>query len=95
MDDAGRIHSELVGTAVDMLETPATIVDLDVMELNVKQFQERLANRIKWVAVVKAHGSARLAEELLRLGASGVLVLTLEEAERMAAMMYHMYCYKN
>jgi D-serine deaminase-like pyridoxal phosphate-dependent protein len=66
------------------LDTPALLVDLDVLESNITRMQE-YADR-SGVALrphIKTHKSLAIAERQLRAGASGLCVATSSEAEVM------------
>jgi D-serine deaminase-like pyridoxal phosphate-dependent protein len=76
---------EAVGKALGLLDTPAVWVDLDAMEKNVRLLQSRLG-AVRWLPVVKAHKAAGLAQRLIDLGATGVVVLTVNEAEAMSVL---------
>jgi D-serine deaminase-like pyridoxal phosphate-dependent protein len=70
---------------IEDLETPVPVIDIDVVERNLKRFQERcdrleLANRPH----IKTHKLAPLAKYQLALGAKGITVQKLGEAEVMA-----------
>lgn len=67
------------------LDTPAVLVDLDVVESNVRRMQE-FAVRSGFLLRphIKSHKSIRMAELQLSAGASGLCVATTSEAEVMA-----------
>ena len=70
---------------IEDIETPVPIIDIDVVERNLKRWQERcdkigLANRPH----IKTHKLAPLAKYQVALGAQGVTVQKLGEAEVMA-----------
>jgi D-serine deaminase-like pyridoxal phosphate-dependent protein len=68
------------------LDTPALVIDLDVVERNASRMARAMAER--GVAVrphVKTHKSVNLARVQLAAGARGITVGTLGEAEVMAA----------
>jgi D-serine deaminase-like pyridoxal phosphate-dependent protein len=70
---------------IDDLDTPAVLIDLDVMERNLRRFQDYLnrhgiANRPH----VKTHKIPALARLQLSLGAQGICCQKLGEAEVMA-----------
>jgi D-serine deaminase-like pyridoxal phosphate-dependent protein len=75
-----------VGPQLDQLETPVPVIDLDVVERNVQRWQKQcddlgLANRPH----VKTHKLIGLAKYQVAMGASGITVQKLGEAEVMAA----------
>jgi D-serine deaminase-like pyridoxal phosphate-dependent protein len=70
---------------IEDLETPVPIIDIDVVERNLKRWQERcdrigIANRPH----IKTHKLVPLAKYQLALGAKGITVQKLGEAEVMA-----------
>lgn len=68
------------------IDTPAVVIDLDVVERNVERMVAGLA--IHGIALrphAKTHKSVRLARLQLEAGARGITVGTLGEAEVMAA----------
>ncbi len=76
---------EPVGQRIDDLETPVPLIDIDIVDRNLKRWQERcdalgLANRPH----IKTHKLAPLARYQVALGAKGVTVQKLGEAEAMA-----------
>jgi D-serine deaminase-like pyridoxal phosphate-dependent protein len=76
---------EPAGKRIEDLETPVPIIDVDVVERNLKRWQARcdkagFANRPH----IKTHKLAPLAKYQLELGARGITVQKLGEAEVMA-----------
>jgi D-serine deaminase-like pyridoxal phosphate-dependent protein len=74
-----------VGKTIDDLETPTSIIDIAVVENNIKRWQKQcdklqLANRPH----IKTHKIAGLARYQLAAGAKGITVQKLGEAEVMA-----------
>lgn len=68
------------------LDTPAVVIDLDVVERNIADMAAAMASRgVGLRPHVKTHKSVRLARMQLAAGASGITVGTLGEAEVMAA----------
>jgi D-serine deaminase-like pyridoxal phosphate-dependent protein len=70
---------------LETLETPAVLIDVDIADANLKRWQERcdragLANRPH----IKTHRSVAWALRQLELGARGITVQTVGEAEVMA-----------
>jgi D-serine deaminase-like pyridoxal phosphate-dependent protein len=70
---------------IEDLETPVPVIDIDVVERNLKRWQERcdeigIANRPH----IKTHKLVALAKYQLALGAKGITVQKLGEAEVMA-----------
>jgi len=69
----------------DGLDTPALVIDLDVVERNAERMAEAMAARgIALRPHVKTHKSVALARLQLENGATGITVGTLGEAEVMA-----------
>ncbi len=78
-------HFRKVGRRLEDLETPVPVIDLDVVERNLGRWQARcdaagFANRPH----VKTHKLVPLARHQVNLGAQGVTVQKLGEAEVMA-----------
>ena len=73
-----------VGTPVEQLDTPALVLDLDVMDQNIQTFQGYFANTTaKARPVVTSHLCPQIARRQLEAGGTngGVAVTTLGEAE--------------
>jgi D-serine deaminase-like pyridoxal phosphate-dependent protein len=67
------------------LDTPALVIDLDIVERNAKRMADAVASRgIALRPHVKTHKSVALARVQLEAGAQGITVGTLGEAEVMA-----------
>jgi D-serine deaminase-like pyridoxal phosphate-dependent protein len=86
MDLATYLDLEDVGRRLEDLETPVPIIDLDVVARNLARWQARcdaagFTNRPH----IKTHKLAGLARAQIDLGASGITVQKLGEAEVMAA----------
>ncbi|KAI9157988.1 D-threonine aldolase [Paramyrothecium foliicola] len=74
-----------VGDGLDALDTPSMIVDLDLMESNIKKLmQTLLATGINVRPHLKTTKSAILARKLVAAGAKGGCVAKLSEAEAIA-----------
>jgi D-serine deaminase-like pyridoxal phosphate-dependent protein len=74
-----------IGTRLEDLQTPAPVIDVDVVERNIRRWQARcdalgLANRPH----IKTHKLAGLAKYQMAQGAAGITVQKLGEAEVMA-----------
>jgi D-serine deaminase-like pyridoxal phosphate-dependent protein len=68
------------------LQTPAAVIDLDIMEANISAMAARLKARgIGHRPHIKAHKSVAIARAQMRAGASGITVAKLSEAEVFAA----------
>jgi D-serine deaminase-like pyridoxal phosphate-dependent protein len=71
-------------TRVQDLDTPALVVDLDIMERNLRRVQDYCnANGLKLRPHTKTHKSIDIARKQLALGAAGLTVAKTGEAEVM------------
>jgi len=76
----------LVGLSVDELDTPALIVDLDVLDANIASMAKLLRESgVGWRPHAKAHKSPAVAHRLIAAGAHGITCAKLGEAEVYAA----------
>lgn len=85
MDILKHFEFEDVGRRLEDLETPVPVIDIDVVERNLRRWQQRcdaagFANRPH----IKTHKLVPLAKAQLELGAEGLTVQKLGEAEVMA-----------
>ena len=85
MDILKHFQFEDVGSRLEDLETPVPVIDIDVVERNLTRWQARcdkagFANRPH----IKTHKLVPLAKAQLELGAKGITVQKLGEAEVMA-----------
>jgi D-serine deaminase-like pyridoxal phosphate-dependent protein len=82
---ATSLHSGRLRT-IDDLDTPAMIIDLDILEKNIREMQD-LCNRIPIPLQVhtKTHKNPEIARMQLRQGAVGICCQKLGEAEVMVA----------
>lgn len=85
MDILKHFNFEDVGSHLEDLETPVPVIDIGVVERNLRRWQERcdaagFANRPH----IKTHKLAPLAKAQIELGARGITVQKLGEAEVMA-----------
>jgi D-serine deaminase-like pyridoxal phosphate-dependent protein len=85
MDIADYFHFEPVGRRLADLETPVPVIDIDVVDANIRRWQARcvaagFANRPH----IKTHKLVPLAKYQLAAGANGITVQKLGEAEVMA-----------
>jgi D-serine deaminase-like pyridoxal phosphate-dependent protein len=72
---------------LDQLETPAAVVDLDVLAHNLDRMAAYCAlHSLRLRPHVKTHKAPRIAAEQLRLGAAGLTCATVREAEVMAEL---------
>ncbi|KAH4802546.1 hypothetical protein HBI23_182950 [Parastagonospora nodorum] len=79
-------YAPKVGDSLDSLDTPSMIVDLDLMEANIKKLMERLLpTGVNIRPHLKTTKSALLAQRLVDAGAKGGCVAKLSEAEVMCA----------
>jgi 3-hydroxy-D-aspartate aldolase len=71
---------------IDELPTPSFLVDLDVVDHNVRLMASRIVeSRIEWRIPSKAHKCPELSKYIIsKGGANGVVLLTLSEAENFA-----------
>ncbi|MGY3410824.1 D-serine deaminase-like pyridoxal phosphate-dependent protein [Bradyrhizobium sp. GM5.1] len=73
-------------TTVPAIDTPALLVDLDLMEANTARIAERCrGGGVAWRPHCKSHKSPDIAKRLVAAGAIGVTCSKLSEAEAMAA----------
>ncbi len=84
MDILKHFQFEDVGKRLEDLETPVPVIDIDIVERNLRRWQERcdaagLANRPH----IKTHKLKALALAQMELGAKGITVQKLGEAEVM------------
>jgi D-serine deaminase-like pyridoxal phosphate-dependent protein len=76
---------------IDQLETPAALVDLDILARNLDRMAEYTAlHGLSLRPHVKTHKSPRIAAEQLRLGAVGVSCATPRELEVMAEVTHNL-----
>ena len=85
MDILSYFDFEPAGQRLEDLETPVPVIDIDVVERNLRRWQERcdaagFANRPH----IKTHKLVPLARAQIDLGAKGITVQKLGEAEVMA-----------
>lgn len=86
----GLAAAALVGQAVDAIDTPALVIDLDAMERNLRSMAAFAAqHRIALRPHAKMHKSAALARMQMAHGAVGVCVQKTSEAEALAAHGVH------
>jgi D-serine deaminase-like pyridoxal phosphate-dependent protein len=72
---------------LDQLETPAAVVDLDRLALNLDRMSAYCAvHGLRLRPHVKTHKAPRIAADQLRLGAAGLTVATVREAEVMSEL---------
>ncbi|KAI8290551.1 hypothetical protein K4K60_005098 [Colletotrichum sp. SAR11_57] len=84
--DQGPMYSPRVGDGLDSLDTPSMIVNLDLMEANIKKlFDNFLPTGRKVRPHLKTTKSAVLARKLVAAGATGCCVAKVSEAEAITA----------
>ena len=91
----GRLNME-AGSGTDGLRTPAILLDLDVLEENIRTYAEKAkaCGKALW-PMVKTHKSSEIAAMQASAGCGGFLCGTLDEAEQLAAdgFQHLMYAY--
>jgi D-serine deaminase-like pyridoxal phosphate-dependent protein len=86
MDTRMSSSHSLIGQTKFALDTPALLVDLDVMEANIARIVGTCrANGVSWRPHTKAHKTPEIAKMQIAAGAIGVTCAKLGEAEVMAA----------
>ena len=90
MDTRAVSSDSLIGKSAVALDTPALIVDLDIMEANIGRIVATCrANGVAWRPHSKAHKTPEIAKMQIAAGAIGVTCAKLGEAEVMAAAGVH------
>ncbi|RYF25040.1 MAG: DSD1 family PLP-dependent enzyme [Comamonadaceae bacterium] len=75
-----------IGQRVDLIDTPALVIDLDAMERNLQRMADfARKHQVRWRPHAKMHKSAELAVLMQRAGAAGACVQKVAEAEALAA----------
>src|SRR5882672_12283774 len=86
MDTRTDLSRDLIGQSRFALDTPALLVDLDVMEANIARIVATCgAHGVAWRPHSKAHKTPEIAHMQIAAGAIGVTCAKLGEAEVMAA----------
>ena len=86
MDTRTDLSHDLIGQTKFALDTPALLVDLDVMEANIARIVAKCrAHGVAWRPHSKAHKTPEIAHMQLAAGAIGITCAKLGEAEVMAA----------
>ena len=86
MDTRTVATHSLIGASKSALDTPALLVDLDVMEFNIARIVATCrAHGVAWRPHSKAHKTPEIAQMQIAAGAIGVTCAKLGEAEVMAA----------
>lgn len=80
----GPCDEEIVGKAINEIDTPVALLDLDLFEANAADISTFLSDHgISWRPHSKAHKSPRLAQIQVGLGAVGITCAKVGEAEAM------------
>ncbi|WP_027351331.1 DSD1 family PLP-dependent enzyme [Halotalea alkalilenta] len=80
------MNASLIGQPLSAVDTPALLVDLDVMERNIARIADHCAAAgVAWRPHCKTHKSPEIAKCLIAAGARGVTCAKLAEAEVMVA----------
>lgn len=75
-----------IGQRVDLIDTPALVIDLDAMERNIARMADfARKHQVRWRPHAKLHKSAEIALQLEKAGARGHCVQKVAEAEALAA----------
>src|SRR5882672_6756790 len=86
MDTRTDLSRDLIGQSRFALDTPALLVDLDVMEANIARIVATCgAHGVAWRPHSKAHKTPEIAHMQIAAGAIGATCAKLGEAEIMAA----------
>lgn len=79
------VSNPFIGKHINELPTPAFMVDLNIIDHNIQLMRSRIKSReMEWRIPSKAHKSPDLSKYIMGRGATGVVLLTLEEAENFA-----------
>ncbi|HRD68512.1 MAG TPA: alanine racemase [Legionella sp.] len=74
-----------IGQSIYTLPTPAFMIDLDIVDHNIMLIRDKIITQgIHWRIPSKAHKSPDLSRYIIDRGATGVVLLTLTEAEHFA-----------
>ena len=77
----------VIGQLKTALDTPALLVDLDVLDANIKRIADMCrAHGVNWRPHMKGHKTPEIARRQLAAGAIGVTCAKVSEAEVMAAV---------
>ncbi len=75
----------MIGEPSSALDTPALLVDLDILEANIARIARTCASHgVAWRPHVKGHKTAEIARLQVATGATGITCAKLGEAEVMA-----------
>lgn len=79
------VKNKYIGQHIQSLPTPAFMIDLNVLDHNIQLLHERIVQKgVTWRIPSKAHKSPDLSKYMINKGATGVVLLTLNEAEHFA-----------
>jgi len=74
-----------IGRSLDELDTPALLVDLDVLDANIGRIAAACrSNGVRWRPHMKGAGAPAIAHRMILAGASGITCAKLGEAEALA-----------
>lgn len=77
-------YKELIGAAVEAIDTPFLLLDLDILEANIRAMQGYCArHQCAWRPHSKAHKCPEIAHMQIAAGAIGITCAKLSEAELM------------
>ncbi len=77
-------HKEWIGAPVEAIDTPFLLLDLDILEANIRSMQGYCAqHQTAWRPHSKAHKCPEIAHMQIAAGASGITCAKLSEAELM------------
>lgn len=80
----------LIGAPIEDLDTPALLIDLDILESNIERMAHTFREAgVNWRPHTKALKIPALAHKLQRAGANGITCSKLSEAETMVAAGIH------
>ncbi|CAM3443122.1 DSD1 family PLP-dependent enzyme [Paracidovorax anthurii] len=86
MPDPAAALLAMIGQRVDLIDTPAPVVDLDAMDRNIQRMADfARKHQVRWRPHAKMHKCAELALRLQQAGACGACVQKVSEAEALAA----------
>jgi D-serine deaminase-like pyridoxal phosphate-dependent protein len=86
MDNRAAVPHPLIGQSKSVLDTPALLVDLDILEANIARIAKTCReNGVGWRPHTKAHKTPEIAQLQLAAGAIGIACAKVGEAEVMAA----------
>src|SRR5579863_2193747 len=79
-----QTQSQLIGASLDQIDTPALLIDLDVLDRNIASMAAQVAGTgIRLRPHVKTHKNPLIAHRQMAAGAAGVCCAKISEAEVM------------